>query len=238
MLRIGICDDERASAEKLYLTLEPLLGEGEEIIYEFTNGVSAANWLEKHPGEMELLFLDVEMKPVDGIKTAERIRTFDRDIFLVFVTGYEEFALRGYQVNAADYVIKPAKKERMAALLDRVRRDLEARSGAVFAFRSPDGICQIPYSRIRYFYSERRLVHVICGAEDIPFYGKLSDLEKALPHRFVRIHNRYIVNADWVERLNGNKVIAGGVELPVSRSMKLEAAASLARLILEEGKGG
>jgi len=54
----------------------------------------------------------------------------------------------------------------------------------------------------------------------------------------VRIHNRYIVNADWVERLNGNKVIAGGVELPVSRSMKLEAAASLARLILEEGKGG
>lgn len=209
MLRIEICDDERMSVEALYLTLEPLLGEGEEIICEFTNGVSAANWLEKHPGEMELLFLDVEMKPVDGIKTAERIRTFDRDIFLVFVTGHEEFVLRGYQVNAA-----------------------------VFAFKSPDGICQIPYSRIRYFYSERRLVHVICGAEDIPFYGKLSDLEKALPHRFVRIHNRYIVNADWVERLNGNKVIAGGVELPVSRSMKLEAAASLARLILEEGKGG
>ena len=79
MLRIGICDDERVSAEALYLTLEPLLGEDEEIIYEFTNGVSAANWLERHPGEMELLFLDVEMKPVDGIKTAERIRTFDRD---------------------------------------------------------------------------------------------------------------------------------------------------------------
>lgn len=209
MLRIGICDDERVSAEALYLTLEPLLGEDEEIIYEFTNGVSAANWLERHPGEMELLFLDVEMKPVDGIKTAERIRTFDRDIFLVFVTGHEEFALRGYQVNAA-----------------------------AFAFKSPDGICQIPYSRIRYFYSERRLVHVICGAEDIPFYGKLSDLEKTLPHRFVRIHNRYIVNADWVERINANKVIAGGVELPVSRSMKQEAAASLARLILEEGKGG
>lgn len=238
MLRIGICDDERVSAEALYLTLEPLLGEDEEIIYEFTNGVSAANWLERHPGEMELLFLDVEMKPVDGIKTAERIRTFDRDIFLVFVTGHEEFALSGYQVNAADYVIKPAKRERLAALLDRVRREQEARSGAAFAFKSPDGICQIPYSRIRYFYSEKRLVHVICGTEDIPFYGKLSDLEKTLPHRFVRIHNRYIVNADWVERINANKVIVGGVELPVSRSMKQEAAASLARLILEEGKGG
>ena len=102
MLRSGICDDERASAEQLYLALEPLLRKGEEIVYEFSNGVSAANWLEKHPGEMELLFLDVEMEPVDGIRTAERIRTFDRDIFLVFVTGHEEFALSGYRVNASD----------------------------------------------------------------------------------------------------------------------------------------
>ena len=64
MLRIGICDDERTSAEQLYLTLEPLLREDEEIIYEFSNGVSAVNWLKRHPGEMELLFLDVEMEPV------------------------------------------------------------------------------------------------------------------------------------------------------------------------------
>ena len=238
MLRIGNCDDERASAEKLYLTLEPLLAEDEEIIYEFSNRVSAANWLEKHPGEMELLFLDVEMEPVDGIRTAERIRTFDRDIVLVFVTGHEEFALHGYRVNASDYVIKPAKRERLAELLDRVRREMETRSGALFAFKSPDGICQIPYNRIRYFYSERRLVHVVCGEEDIPFYGKLNDLEKELPRRFVRIHNRYIVNADWVERVNGNKVITEGRELPVSRSMKQEAVSALARMILEKRKGG
>lgn len=167
----GICDDERASAEKLYLTLEPFLREEEEIIYEFSNGVSAANWLAKHPGEMELLFLDVGMEPIDGIQTAERIRTFDRDIFLVFVTGHEEFALHGYRVNASDY-------------------------------------------------------------------GKLSDLEKELPHGFVRIHNRYIVNADWVGRVNGNKVITEGRELPVSRSMKQEAVSALARMILEKRKGG
>ena len=117
MLRIGICDDERTSAEQLYLTLEPLLREDEEIIYEFSNGVSAVNWLKRHPGEMELLFLDVEMEPVDGICTAERIRTFDRDIFLVFVTGHEEFVLSGYRVNASDYVIKPVDRERLADLL-------------------------------------------------------------------------------------------------------------------------
>ena len=238
MLRIGICDDERTSAEQLYLTLEPLLREDEEIIYEFSNGVSAVNWLKRHPGEMELLFLDVEMEPVDGICTAERIRTFDRDIFLVFVTGHEEFVLSGYRVNASDYVIKPADRERLADLLDRVRREMETRSGAVLAFKSPDGICQIPYRRIRYFYSERRLVHVVCGEETLSFYGKLSDLEKRLPHGFVRIHNRYIVNADWVERVNGNRVITEGRELPVSRSMKQEAVSALARLILEKRKWG
>ena len=165
MLRIGICDDERTSAEQLYLTLEPLLREDEEIIYEFSNGVSAVNWLKRHPGEMELLFLDVEMEPVDGI-------------------------------------------------------------------------CQIPYRRIRYFYSERRLVHVVCGEETLSYYGKLSDLEKRLPRGFVQIHNRYIVNADWVERVSGNRVITEGRELPVSRSMKQEAVSALARLILEKRKGG
>ena len=79
---------------------------------------------------------------------------------------------------------------------------------------------------------------MVCGEEDIPFYGKLNDLEKELPRRFVRIHNRYIVNADWVERVNGNRVITEGRELPVSRSMKQEAVSALARLILEKRKGG
>lgn len=99
-------------------------------------------------------------------------------------------------------------------------------------------ICQIPYRRIRYFYSERRLVHVVCGEETLSYYGKLSDLEKRLPRGFVRIHNRYIVNADWVERVSGNRVITEGRELPVSRSMKQEAVSALARLILEKRKGG
>lgn len=62
MLRIGICDDECYARDALRLELEKLLEETEEIVYEFSGGETAVSWLKKHPGEIDLLFLDVEMK--------------------------------------------------------------------------------------------------------------------------------------------------------------------------------
>lgn len=232
MLRIGICDDEASAREALYLALDPLLLEGETVVYEFSNGRSAVNWLEKHPGEMELLFLDVEMEPISGLEAASRIRAFDRDLFLVFVTGHEEFALDGYQVQAADYLVKPASSQRLLEILLRVRRELEERDGSVLTFKSPAGLFRIPFRSIDYLYSEKRLVHVVSRGADTSFYGRLDTVMEGLPHRFVRIHNRYVVNADAVEQITGTFVLAAGQTLPVSRSMKKEALAAFAHLLL------
>ncbi len=232
MLRIGICDDEAASREALYLTLDPLLLEGESVIYEFSNGKSAVNWLEKHPGEMELLFLDVEMTPFSGLEAARKIRSFDRDLFLVFVTGHEEFALGGYQVQAADYIVKPASSQRLLEILLRVRQELNEEDGAALTFKSPDGIFRIPFRSIDYLYSEKRLVHVVSRGVDTPFYGKLDAVMERLPKQFVRIHNRYAVNAGAVEQVTGTKVTIAGEALPISRAMRQEALDAFARFLL------
>ena len=100
MLRIGICDDECYARDALRLELEKLLEETEEIVYEFSGGETAVSWLKKHPGEIDLLFLDVEMKGVNGIRTAEQIREFDTRIQIVFVTGFRDFVFEGYRVQA------------------------------------------------------------------------------------------------------------------------------------------
>ena len=96
MLRIGICDDETKARDALRLGLEKMLWEeSEQIVYEFSTGEGAVRWLKKHPGEIDLLFLDVEMKGISGMEAAAKIREFDRGISLVFVTGYTDYVFDG-----------------------------------------------------------------------------------------------------------------------------------------------
>ena len=106
MLRIALCDDEQEAWDQLRFQLEKSLYEtDEEIVYEFSSGETAVRWLKKHPGEIDLLFLDVEMKEMTGMEAAERIREFDKTILLVFVTGYSEYVFDGYRTGALDYVM-------------------------------------------------------------------------------------------------------------------------------------
>ena len=73
MLRIAICDDDRNARDALRIQLEKILIEdNEEIVYEFSSGTNAASWLANHPSEIDLLFLDMEMKGLNGTETAER----------------------------------------------------------------------------------------------------------------------------------------------------------------------
>ena len=114
MLRIAICDDETEARDALRFQLEKIIDENsEEIVYEFTSGVNAEKWLRKYPGQIDLLFLDVEMSGMNGMETAERIRTFDENLLIVFVTGYQDYVFDGYRVGALDYVIKPVGLQRL-----------------------------------------------------------------------------------------------------------------------------
>ena len=125
MLRIAMCDDETEAREALYLLLDQELHEeSEQIVYEFSTGTAAANWLQKHPGEIDLLFLDVEMDGMNGMETAKKIRTFDQNLLIVFVTGFADYVFDGYSVGAMDYLMKPVSRGKLQALLARVREKL------------------------------------------------------------------------------------------------------------------
>ena len=99
MLRIAICDDESRARDALRCSLEKiLLEETEAVAYEFSSGSGAVRWLKQHSGEIDLLFLDVEMQGMSGMEAAQQIRDFDQKIIIVFVTGYPDFVFDGYRV--------------------------------------------------------------------------------------------------------------------------------------------
>lgn len=238
MLRIALCDDETEARDSVRFQLEKILYENsEEIVYEFTSGNSAVRWLKAHPGEIDLLFLDVEMEGLNGMDTARKIREFNQELVIVFLTGYSDYVFEGYEVGALDYVMKPAQEKRLRNIVSRVRTILGGNREKVFTFKNTDGIFRMPVERISYLYSDRRKVVLVTGEKEYPFYGKLDEVEEQLKEqvcvRFVRIHQRYLVNASLVEHVGRGEVCVAGNILPVSRSMKGEAEASLARAMLE-----
>ena len=238
MLRIGICDDSAEARDALHIQLEKVLIEDvEQVVYEFSSGSGAVRWLKNHPGEIDLLFLDVEMPELSGMEAAERIREFDTGILMVFVTGYAEYVFDGYRVGALDYIVKPVETGRLLELLQRVRRQLSIGAHSHFTLKNTDGIFRFAVAEISYFYSDKRKVMLVHHGREYPFYGKLDEVEEKLKGLFVRIHQRYLVNSGQIEHIGSDFVVVEERTLPVSRSMKEQAMAKLARAMLEEKMG-
>lgn len=236
MLRIAICDDEAEARDALRFLLENILYEGEEkIVYEFTAGKNAAGWLRNHPGEIDLLFLDVEMNGKNGMETAKEIREFNSELQIVFVTGFTDYVFDGYQVGALDYVIKPVKKERLIQVIERVRTLEKKQKDQVFCLKNQDGTYRFSYRKIDFFYSDKRIVTLVTEGKEYPFYGKLDEVEEQLKDKFVRIHQRYLVNPWKVDYIEKEQVCIGENRLPVSRGMKKDALSRIAHAMLEGG---
>ena len=112
MLSIAICDDNQAARLSLCSALERLLETRQEQarMLEFSSGEGLLSWLARHQGEVDLVFLDMEMGQLDGMETARRLRRDSAEIQLVFVTGFSHRVFDGYAVGALGYLLKPPKE--------------------------------------------------------------------------------------------------------------------------------
>lgn len=235
MLSIAICDDNQAARLSLRSALERLLETRQEQarMLEFSSGEGLLSWLARHQGEVDLVFLDMEMGQLDGMETARRLRRDSAEIQLVFVTGFSHWVFDGYAVGALGYLLKPPKAEQLEDILDRCAAALRRETGEVFLCRNGEITYRIPRNRILYFVSDRRQVTCVTTQRSCTFYGKLDHVAQEVGPDFVRIHQRYLVRAGAVDRVSGNEVMLGDVTLPISRSCQKEAMLSLTRAALE-----
>ena len=236
MLRIGICDDSADARVALRAALERALERRrspDASFFEFSSGEGLLRWLEKHAGELDLVFLDIEMGELDGMETARRLREADEGLLLVFVTGYTDYVFDGYSVGALGYLMKPPKPDQLDGVLDRAAEARLREGDQAFLCRSGETLYRIPKKTILYFASDRRQVTCVSAVRTYTFYGKLDDVERDVGESFVRVHQRYLVRTAAVERMEGSQVFVGGEALPVSRACRSAALAALARTALE-----
>jgi two-component system, LytTR family, response regulator len=233
-LRVAIVDDETLARAVMreYLSSMPDV----EIVAECANGFEAVKVVaEQHP---DLLFLDVQMPKLDGFEVLELV---GRDVAVVFVTAYDQYAIRAFEVHAVDYLLKPVSADRLHAALDRVRARLAAHEGPPAAtalartarpgaflervlVRDGEKVHVVPVSRVDYFEAQGDAVVLRVGSEKLRKATTLNDLERDLdPGRFLRVHRSYVLNLDRLAGLelyakdSRVAILKDGTRLPVSR---------------------
>jgi len=208
-----------------------------DVVAECANGFEAVKAVSDL--QPDLLILDVQMPKLNGFEVLELV---GRDVAVVFVTAFDQYAIRAFEVHAVDYLLKPFSAERLAAAIDRVRERLgrgdplpvkelaaAGQSGQEPARRIlvRDGprVHVLPVEKIDYIQAQDDYVCFRCDGKEYLKEQTLADLESALdPAKFVRIHRSYVLNLDRLarvetdERENRIAMLADGRRLPISRA--------------------
>lgn len=233
MITIGICDDEPAMRKSLRLPLErtlQLMGYEYRIV-EYDSGEALVSKI--GATQLDLLFLDIEMKELSGMETAKLLRKQDNHMILVFVTAYPDYVFQGYEVHAFHYILKPYQEQKIIDVVKQALAELDSQTEQYYILEQKSGIRRIPFKSILAFRSDRRKISILTTETEYEFYGKLTDVVPELPNYFIRIHNRYLANLNAVTSLEKDTCICGNEVLPVSRTYKQDLEIAFARSLLK-----
>ena len=233
-LRVAVVDDEELARRVVREYLDGV--EDVEIIAECSNGFEAVKAVADL--KPDLLLLDVQMPKLNGFEVLELV---GRDQPVVFVTAFDDYALKAFEVHAVDYLLKPFEKDRLIEALSRARTRIARREPPTAAAKMAadarpkpldrvlvrDGgkVHIIPVGRIDYIQAQDDYVCIHADGRELLKEQTLAELEGSLdPSRFVRIHRSYLLNIDRLARMEPATkdtrvaILKDGRELPISRS--------------------
>lgn len=232
MLQIAIVDDEQRERERLKQYVERYFLERnqEAAVSLYDDGAAL---LRAGTKTLDLLFLDIQMKQVDGLSAARQIRMADEDVQIVFITNMAQYAIDGYSVSALDFLVKPVNEERTARVLDKARKRLADQKPKTVSLRNSEGLFVVDTREILYIETDGRHLLLHTATAKMSCYETLQGLKEKLPGHFFRCHNAYLVNLQKVERVMGSDIVVGGRNVPLSKHRRREFMQAMARFVKE-----
>lgn len=218
-----IVDDERLARNELNRLLDGY--KQIEVIGEASNGEEAIELIDKK--NPDLVFLDIQMPGMTGFEVLENISLVPN---VVFVTAYDEFAIKAFEVNALDYVLKPVDPERLQKAIENLPSTLEekpkeqnsslGKNNQIF-IKDGEKCFFVQLSDIRMFESEGNYVRLYFNESKPMVLKSLNNLEKRLnDHEFFRVSRKYILNLEWIEKVEN--WFNGGLRATLKTGEKIE----------------
>lgn len=216
-IKITICDDTEEDIKRLSSALYTYDNSFE--ITTFTNGEALVNEYLDSKLFADILFLDVYMPGIDGIKTAQRIRGERKDITIIFISSSKEHYQQAYDVFAFNYILKPFDRERLYSVLDRAIDEIRRERGNKIRFSYKSSVYSVDCRDILYIESRDKLImfHMTDG-NTMQCYGKLDGIMKELPvQSFIRCHQSFITNTAYITEMGEKHFRIGQAVIGISK---------------------
>lgn len=160
-----------------------------------------------------MIFLDIYMDEPDGVETARRLRREGCRAIIIFLTTSLDFAIEGYEVEAAGYILKPLEQEKLQQLLQRL---FQNENSVVLTLRQGNKVFAVPPSEIIYIESDRNKLIIHTVRETISCHGRMGEVVRRLPQRqFLRCHQSFLVNMDRVCTAENDFRMENGEIVPI-----------------------
>ncbi len=222
MLKIAMCDDEKNVCDYIEKRVVDFLAkvdsEGETSV--FFDSAPLIEFCQENPSLLDIIFLDIKMKTVNGVDCAKQLRDLDVEALIVFVTSSAEYVFSGYEVKAFRYILKTDLVNAFDRIFGECLKELSKADDSFYTVKTASAVKNIPLNDILYFESNRRVLIVHTKNDEYSFYGKLDQVEKELDGKdFIRTHQSYFVNARKIKSVSKDSAeLQNGEFLPVSKS--------------------
>ena len=221
LLLIAVVDDDPKDAELLKGHVEEYCAKHglSALVRVFGDGLDLIRSTENY----DIVFLDIQMSRLDGLETARFIRKIGRESILIFVTNMAQFAIKGYEVDALDFILKPSSASSISYVMDKAMKRLDTGSQPLLSLKTAEGTVALSANDITYVevFDHNLVYHTARG--DYNVRGRLSDLVGKLdPDRFVMCNRSFIVNLRHVSSVSADSLLVGDTRISVSKSHRKE----------------
>ena len=228
MIKIAIVEDEQMDSMQLQEYLKQYEKEKGEHI-EITTFSDGDELVHKYKPIYDIILMDIDMKFMDGMTAAEEIRKVDTEVEIMFITNMPQYAIRGYAVNALDYVLKPVSYFAFSERLNKAINRIKKRESKMLVINLKGGVFRVDVSDIYYIESRGHDIIYFTASGEYITSGTMREIEeKMLPLNFYRGNKGYLINLAHVDGVKDNCAIVKGKQLVLSRSRRKEFMESLA----------
>ena len=217
MIHIAICDDEKHMSDQIRAMASDFFRKkNREIrLRTFLSGEELLN----DEGQIDILFLDIQMKGMDGLETARKLRAGQFRGFLIFITVLKEMVFQSFEVQAYDYLVKPVDEKQFGKTMERLYASMQNTSeDSLLVQKGYEGRIIREDEIVFCEVIDRKIYLNLVSGEVVDYYERIENLETKLGSHFFRCHRSYLINLKHLKGYkNGTACMDNGKEVPVSR---------------------
>ncbi len=238
MYTIAVVDDEQTQIDKIKTYLARYFNENgngrkQHVATSFLDG---SELLKDYKPKFDIIFLDVEMAGVDGMKAARVIRERDEKSVIIFITRVADYAVSGYEVNALDFMVKPVDYFQFSLKLKKALKYVDSHREKLIKIENNGNVRWLCASQIRYIEIQNHSLIFHMQDEEFKTWGALKNIAEQLDgDDFAYCHRCYLINLRYVTGVLKNDCLLGGEAIAISKYKRKEFMSELARFYGRKG---